>query len=457
MPEWNRERNYERNQVSSSKSDLDVDHVMEDDFDGENHLPGRSEDFVPHVITRMPDLTGYGGEISPQNISLYRPKRKGVKLNFDVLKKISLQKWCAAAAICVVCVTVVWSLTRSPERMPESLQNEPQSHGDHASVSKTENERHFAAASDSRPLFSGLNNPYDIADGSQSVIPVDSASTDMPRFSPGFSDVATVPPDASSHTLPPWERQPNRVAENMTIQQQQFGMPIQDVGNPSVSAASPGGSWPNYSQFAGTDPNRQNVSAGFSPASQENPSFGPMSAQPETTVYQQQPNFAPNQIAAGFGSVPQQVYHQNPPSVHENAVAFNTGAAPPYSQGPYQQGQYSQGQFQQGQYPQNQWASSQNGTAMTQNPPQQTWQNQGMQNSAAPTQYVPQQGQQPAYAGTPSQYDVQVAMQTNATNGYSNVPMATSGQSYRDPNVTGTNLYGTVNQYPADQTQPSYR
>ena len=495
MSGWNRRYNYERNEVSSSESGLGVDHAIENGFIDKSHGGNSPENYVPHVITKMPDLTGYNSEISPQNISLYRPKRGGMKWNFEVLKKIPLQRWCAGAAICIVAATVIWSLIRTPE--------------DHRNTTaQTAKQEQSPVHNESSPVS---RNDYF---RSQSVVQADSAST-------GFSASAGAS-NVSSQELPPWERQPNQFAEHAPAQSGPFGSPnhstINAAANPGINptmiapVAATAESWPSYSQFAGTEMSPQNTGlmtqpdhfsypqmqpqmGGSAPSNQESQLFGYSPAQQgamqQNTMQQgvmmpapSQQNLVPNQIAAGYGNAtpqglpqpmqqglpqgmqqPQQsqqqgmtqpLYPQTGIPAHENALAFNMGAAPQYSQGQ---------QPQQGPLPQmSQWSptmfdnTAQNGNA-------QGWANQTMQNPVMPNQYMQQGQPQPQpQAGMSPQNDVQIAMQPHPTNNYnySNVPVPTSDQSFRDQSMTGTNLSGTVNQYPinqypSNQLQPSYR
>ena len=486
MSGWNRGYNYERNEVSSSESDLSVDHAIENGFIDKSQGGGSPENYIPHVITKMPDLTGYNSEISPQNISVYRPKRRGMKWNFEVFKKIPLQRWCAGAAICIVAATVVWSLIRTPE--------------DHRNTAaKTANKEQSPVHDESSRVS---RNDYF---RSQSVVPADSVSTDIPQFSMGFSTSAGAS-NVPSQELPPWEHQPNQFAEHTPTQQGAFDMSNHSAINAAVNpdtnptmiapVAATAESWPSYTQFAGAETVPQNMrpmtppdhfgypqiqpQMGDSvPSNQEGQLFGYSPTQQnitqQSTIQQgtammpspSQQNFVPNQIASGYGNTTQQslpqgmqqspqvmtqpFYPQTGPPVHENAVAYNTSVAPQY---------YSQGRLpQQGQLPQPspQWPSTMiDNTAQNGNP--QGWANNTMQNSVSPNQYM-QQGQPQQQANVYLPQDVQIAMQPqpHPTNNYSNVPVSTSGQSFRDQSMTGTNLSGTVNQYPSNQLQPSYR
>ena len=491
MSGWNRGYNYERNEVSSSESGLGIDHAVENGFIGKSQSGTSPENYVPHVITRMPDLTGYNSEISPQNVSLYRPKRGGMKWNFEVLKKIPLQRWCAGAAICIVAATVIWSMIRAPEE-----------HRDMAA--KTAKQEQSPAHNESSSV---ARNDYF---RSQSIVPADSAST---GFSTGASNVP-------SQELPPWERQPNQFAEHTPAQQGAFGLPnhstITAVANPSTNptmiapVAATAESWPSYSQFAGTElpsqstgpigsfqlsadapdhfgypqvqpqmggsalSNQESQLFGYSPAQQrpmpQNTTQQSVMQQGVMTPYPSQQNLASNQIAPGYGNAAQQgipqgmqqpqqspqmmtqpFYPQTGNPGHENAVAFNMGTASQYSQGQ---------QPQQGQLPQqSQWSPAMiNNIAQNGNP--QGLANNTMQNPVMPNQYMQQGQPQPqTQAGMYPPNDVQIAMQPHPTNNYnySNVPVPTSDQSFRDQSMTGTNLSGTVNQYPSNQLQPSYR
>ena len=437
MSGWNRGYNCERNEVSSSESGLSVNHVIENGFVDKSQDSDNPENYVPHVITRMPDLTGYNSEINPQNISLYRPKRGGkrggMKWNFEVLKKIPLQRWCAGAAICIVAATVIWSLVRTPEEHRNT-------------AAKTANKEQSPVHNEQLPVS---RNDYF---RSQSVVQADSVSV-------GASNVP-------SQELPPWEHQPNQFAEHAPAQQGPFGLPnhstINAAANPGINptmiapVAATAESWPSYSQFAATEVPAQNTGAmtppdhfGYPqmhpqmgdtvPSNQDSQLFG---YSPTQQGMMQQPQQSPQGMTQPF-------YPQMGPSAHENAVAFNMGAAPQYLQGQ---------QPQQGQLPpQSQWPPATVDVA-AQNGNPQSWANQTIQNPVMPNQYM-QQGQPQPQTGMYPQNDVQIAMQPHPTNNYnySNVPVPTSDQSFRAQSMTGTNLSGTVNQYPSNQLQPSYR
>jgi hypothetical protein len=178
---------------------------------------------------------------------------------------------------------------------------------------------------------------------------------------------------------------------------------------------------------------QQNTPPGMTAGTYPNAGTMPYNPQQNQQYNQQSPGSASQQLAGGFGAMPQQVSYQQTPVSHETAIAANTNYMPTYSQG--------QGQWQ----------------GQGQGPPQ----NAGYAQPYAPVQnpgdnyrYAQQnqQPQQPPYAGNGTQYASQNIV-PSPQSGMSNVPVVASGQSYRDPAAMGTNLPGATNQYPNHQSQ----
>ena len=189
-----------------------------------------SEDFVPRIITRMPDLTGYGHDTAPQSISLSRPKHGRWTFPVGILKKFPLHKWKYAAAIAVVVAILAWSLFKGSDSLQVAknpLSGSP----------KTENMFRDKAAH--RESSTQESNPLQFEGFSGfPPIPASSTSADQPLFfngttaSPtpqnqffgtgtsqypsGSTLVAMVTPESPARDLAPWERQPNNTQPNNT-------------------------------------------------------------------------------------------------------------------------------------------------------------------------------------------------------------------------------------------------
>ncbi len=484
--EWNHRNILGRNRDASTTSvGPEIDQISDNGFASGNHGFSRrlssnddtehehSEDVTPHIITRMPDLTGYGRDAAPQNISFYRPKYGRLKINLKYLKKLSFQKWCAIAAGVVVIFVIALGIFRKSDVRHDLAQNPPVATIEAInppSPSFQPHERtaelHFGQSGEKTPTFQSPDRqpgffsgsdappaPHNDYFGAQSVVPADSATSSGSQFPAGMSGIATVMPDASSRELAPWDRQPNQqamAAGSPNPSQQGFSGNSNEQASGTTNPA-----WPPYDPNTGGNPQWQNGNAptyagaagnmsqpvpqntypanAYSQNGQAQPAsqpqgFAGMAAEYASAnsanatgnaVYQQNPTS--RQIAEGFGAAPQQVYYQQSPASHDNAVAINTNNMPSYSQG--------------GQWP------PQNAPNMPQNT--------GMQNNFAPqNQQQPYPGNGPSFAG---QGNAQPAPQY----GMSNVPVLASGQSYRDPSVTGANLSGTINQYPGNPRQPS--
>ena len=126
MMERNHRNTFGRNMVSSMpENEPAVDQVTENDSCLVNHgFPRKltpnenmnydsSEDFTLRIITRMPNLTGYGHNSAPQGISLYRTEPGQKHNNLDILqklRKLSFLKWCAILPIVAVVAMILWGL-----------------------------------------------------------------------------------------------------------------------------------------------------------------------------------------------------------------------------------------------------------------------------------------------------------------------------------------------------------
>jgi len=431
----------------------------------------RSEEFTPHIITRMPDLTGYGHDTAPQDITLYRPKNGRIQVHLDILKKLhklSFRKWCAILAILAVAGMIGWSLFHSADSPLAAQKSVSDTLGvENLSSNSTEALETIRSAPSrgvSEYRFDELNDRTSSARtigvqdnffsgapaspvsqnhfGPQSIVPADSTASEMTQYPPGISGVAMVAPDTPSRTLSPWDRQPNpattiAMANNNTAphantamaapQAAQYNEYSQNVS--PQSTASQNGQFQTTSQqqgFAGmgNEYGYPGNASGMTAGTHPNPGAMPYNPQ-------QNPQYSgpvSHQIADGFGVMPQQVSYQHSPVSHEMAIAANTNNLSSYSQ--------EQGQGQ--------------------------WPIQGQPHNAG---YVPQyaatqnfdgnhqyamQNRQPSHSGNGSQF----VPQDIVPPGMSNVPVMTSQQSYRGAGATGTNMTGTVNPYPNPGYQP---
>ncbi|MCL2117824.1 MAG: hypothetical protein FWH27_05270, partial [Planctomycetaceae bacterium] len=254
---------------------------------------------------------------------------------------------------------------------------------------------------------------------------------------PGAGGGWWVSPDTPPRDIPPWERQPNSatsvaMASNNPPFPPYVGTPQTALQNGNVyetwtpNMPSPNGQ--NQPVPQANDYGYSQNTAGMANGSLQfnsgaYPNAGVTSSTPQQS--QQQYGSASQQIADGFGAMPQQVPYPQSPANHGIAVAANTNAMPSYSQ---VQGQSQwQEQSQYSGYPQ---------YAGTQNPG-------GYGNDASPNQQQP-------YPGNGSQYGTQGTMQFVPQSGMSNVPVATSSQSYRDAPAMGSNL---IHPYPGNPSQ----
>ena len=371
-----------------------------------------TEGFTPHVITRMPNLTGYGHEATPQVLSLYRLNSGRLRNHLYILKKLrnlSVQKWCFILTIVAVIGMFGWSLFKGPvarQNVAKNItlektgkENQPPvnvlpQESAQTPLPRGFNEFALDGLDRATPLFNGTT-PSQIPQyqnyGVQSFVPVDSTVPEMSQFSPSTTGTVMVMPDVPSRDLLPWERQPN---------------------NPTTVVMA-NNSFPSYSGAMEGAP--QNPSQ--NPYPQEVYSFPPSNpiermTSGMTATSPQQNSSVSQQLAGGFGAVPQQVSYQQPLANQNLAVAINTANIPSYPQG-------------QGQWPQN-----------------------------PGNNYTPQSQQQPnpenssQYATQPNvpQYNMQAVTQNNI----SNVPMVTSGQSYCDSFVTPASLPRAFNPYPGN-------
>ena len=443
-----------------------------------------SEDFTPHIITRMPDLTGYGHETAPQGISLYRPKYDRTQVHLEILKKLrkmSLQKWCAILAIAIVAGLIGWGLFHGADSQKvaqKSISDSSEAEkklSENATPIELRRSAPTQAAGDFRfddlnngasserttgdqvNYFSGVSTSPSSQNhfGPQSIVPVDSTASQISQYQPGVTNIAMATPDTSSREIPPWERQPNSPANVAPTNNNFASYANGAVASPQATqnntysqdaypqnASSQNGQFPPVSQqqgFAGmaNDYGYSQNASGVPTGMPNGPLQSNAGTYPNTGAvpYNAQPNqqysaSTSQQIAGGFGAMPQQVSYQQAPVSHETAIAANTNQMSTHLQG---QGQWSgQGQ-------------PQNTTYM---PPYAASQNPSNNYSYT------QQNQQPSYSGNGTQYAPAQGIGASVPQlGMSNVPVMTSGQSYRDTAATGTNFSGTPNQYPGNQPQ----
>ena len=447
-----------------------------------------SKDFVLPIITRMPDLTGYGHDTAPQGISLHRPKHGRTNIHLEILKKLrklSLQKWCTILVIVTVTGMIGWSFFQDTDSQQvaqkssadnSNIRNMPSDNvttlapirsvssrgvGDFrfddlnggASSSQTTNEQvNFFSGISTSP--SAQNNL-----GPQSIVPVDSTTSVVSQYPPGITSVAMVTPDTPSRDLPPWERQPNStttvaMANNNSVPYASMAMATPQV-TPyhlnsqevySQNTLSQNGQFQPVSPQQGFAGMANEYGGGYSQNVPEmtagtysHTGMMPYSPQQNQPYNQPPPASVSQQIAGGFGAMTQQVsYHQAPVS-HETAIAANTNNMPTYLQG--------QGQWQSQEQPQQNVGYAQQGYAQQYAP---------VQNPGDNYRYTTQ-NQQPSYSGNRSQYVPQGIGPSvpQSGSGMSNVPVMASGQSYRDTAAMETNLFGTTNQYPGNQPQQS--
>jgi len=381
-----------------------------------------SEDFVPHIITRMPNLTGYGHDTAPQSISLSQPKSDRRTFLAGHLKKLPLHHWKYAAAVAVVVAILAWSFIREPGSHQVAQNTQPDS-PNAEKVQDTAKDRKSSTRESNNLQFDGFP-----------PIPTSSTSSDTPMFfngtttsqapqsqyfgtgiaeySSGTAQVTTVPPDvAPARDLAPWERQPNNVQPNhtmatMTPTSPQFdftgnvALPMTAsagtaLANNNVAANNvPNSTWPDYHSNVGT-PQWSNQSQTYSGIPGNTPYIAQQNSYQQNTY---QANIPPQNVPYQPAS-PQQGYYQQHPAGNDHAIAMNTANMSSYPQGQMQQGQgQAQGQ--------GQWPPQNPGNMMNNDPfPQQSYSGNGPQYTAgsqyAPhnnMQFAPQQQQQFPYS-----------------------------------------------------------
>ena len=449
-----------------------------------------SEDFTPHIITRMPDLTGYGHDTAPQGISLYRPKHGRGMIHLEVLKmlrKQPLRNWCGILVIMTVVGIVGWSFFKGNES--QLVAQKSTSANSNLETQQQDNTPHMEPLRPSGGFsefqFDGLNhgmaarttgdqvtfssgataspaqqNQYF---GTQSIVPVDTTVPGMSQYPypSGATGTAMATSDTRSRDLPPWEHQPQgttsvAMANNSylsysnTNTDRTVNTPQTAPLNTYSQGASSQNTWGQNGQshpqsqpqgFSGmaTEYGSSNIqgttgmTAGTSQFTGATPSnTGTMPYPPQQN--QQYYGSASHQIADGFGAMAQQVSYQQTPTNDNRTVAANTNNLSPYSQ--------IQGQ--------GQWSSQNTGTGYAQQNA-----NSGVQNPSGNNHYS-QQNQPQSYPGTGSQYGAQGNTQPVFQSGMSNVPVMASEYSYRGTPTTGTTMPGSINPYPGYQPLPSH-
>jgi len=424
---------------------------------------------APHIITRMPDLSGYGGA-APSPISLFRAKRTRFIWNTDMLKNFSLPKLCAFGAVCCVVAVLVWCLfANHKDDLPESADNSPKKDAEtvpfmaenreklpqQPQTPKTENNILFGthAAENSQPnaaqqvpSFSPIssqpqNNYYGQSPAlsndffaSQSIVPADVPPASFPN----------PQQDVSS-----WNH--GQAAGN------NFNNSAAAMQN-QIPASNPNWNQENANQFAGMNPPQMN----FNDVPVYNPSIGNGSVQPavqptapgyqdyvQPTAFQDyHQQTANNQNAAaynnnrnqpaynaGFNNDPRYQPIENypqPTPQYEERVAFNTNGMSSYPQNNVANNNVPQGYYQQ------------NPSYNNQQYPQQQQQQQ------YPPSYQ-DYAQQQQYRGNSQNMTQQTGMTVN--NGItSNVPVIASAQSFRDQNsapITVSNANAVPESRPA--------
>ena len=183
-----------------------------------------SDGFVPYIITRMPDLTRYGPVTAPPDISFYRPKHSHWRINFEVIKKLSLRKW---GALLVIVVTVfAWSFFRGSDSRQVAQNTRPgMAEMGNKSV-QSEPSQSTSTQVLNGYLFDGFdhNASSSCAFDNQATI-YSSATVPSGMQNPYFRQQSIVQADTSPHDLPPWDRQPNSTASMPTQAPSQFGLP----------------------------------------------------------------------------------------------------------------------------------------------------------------------------------------------------------------------------------------
>ena len=364
-------------------------------WQNDDPIHGGSEDFVPHIITRMPDLTGYGHDTAPQSISLSRPKHRPWILRGEILKKLPVHHWKYVTAIAVVVAILGWSLFRGAgthqvvqNPLPDSPKTEKvsQDNAAHPGQSAQESNKYQfdgfhsgfppipeSSTSAGQPMFfSGTT--ASLTPQNQSFGNFGTENTPYSPYSSSVANVAMIPPDAPAREPVPWERQPDHRPIDTTLMSSQFDF-TGNVNLPMTASADSvmaGGNMAN-NMMAYNDVMVNNVPNSFRPGvhpdgsgpgaghphvadplpwnSNHPRSHSDMNASPVTwqNAYPQdihQANNAP-QNGQYQPASPQQTYYPQHPG-YNNAIAMNTANMPSYPQGLMQ----VQGQVQgQGQWP----------------------------------------------------------------------------------------------------------
>lgn len=482
MPERNHKNAYGRNQVASMSDEESTGNLASGVVSVPEHCgfpkkpplndsPGcdSSGDFVPHIITRMPDLTGYGPGTAPQSISLYRPKHSRWRINLEIVKILSLRKWGALITITIVVTVFAWSLFRGSDakQITQNTRSDITADNPPSDIAPQPGQlRPTTTQGLNEYQFDGFDtgSPASRATGDQGTTFNGSTAHSLPQNS-YFGQQSMVQVDAPSRDLPPWERQPNNTMASSAQTSLQFDIPGNQQGSNGISRPNPnmmGNTPQNMNQQAAYQPNMQSQNGqnqyasqplGFgggmateygSPAPQN--TTGTIAGTPPsnggfnggTVPYQsmmsdnRQPNpqqfvsdqqrygSVSQQFDEGFGTSPQQVNYQQPPVGHDNAVAINTANAPSYSQ-------YSQLQ--------GQWPPQNTGNML---------QNAEIQNSGGMNMIVPQ----PSYPGNGPQYTTQGPTQFAPQPAMSDVPMMTPGQLYPAPTAMTSPYSGNQQQQP---------
>jgi hypothetical protein len=494
MPELNHWNNKNQNQRSSSfypadendrfsgKCDpLEASGFSQKSSFGDSPDHDESNDFSAHVITRMPDLTGFGGDSAIQSISLYRPKgNRRWPLKWGGFRNISMQKWCASAAIALVVLIVVWSIFRNPvEPLDIVVQNEASVTVDPPISSRESTIRrdasHFVTPQASNGIrFSSENssqmfpaaesrNASNIGQGqffhTGSYDPQYSPSEPYAANMTAMPDAAIVTPDPSLRELSPWEHRPNTDISTAQNMQSQFG-PVVGYNTPQQTGM-PENNWPNgnpgNNQFAGSSPQTQNgaINMGYEqmPYSAD-PSLGFASmasynGPAQGTVH---PGYMPvNGVGGGYAQIVGDGQPNGVPQFGNMAIA-SQGVSPSFGQQPGQE----QGAivYHAGTYPPHQ---GQNHIPANVAPQEMYYHQQpsnhdnavAINSHAIPSYGQGQLPQQQNYNGNP-QYGVQ--QNNTQPNGnqtsYSNVPVVSSNQSYRDQAAMGSGMTNQNTQYP---------
>ena len=328
------------------------------------HGGSGSEDYAPHIITRMPDLTGYGRETGPQSISLSRPKHGRWVFPAGILKKLPFHKWKYAAAIAIVVAILAWSLFQGSgsHQVAQNTLTDVQRMEDVLKDGTTHRE---SSTQESGTLqFEGFSGFPPIPTSSTSFNqPMFFNGTDTSRISqnqylgtptaPYSSNTASVATsDTPVRDLAPWERQPNptqsvnTMADTTTMSSQfdfagNANLPMTVSAGHVMANNVPNTSWPGYNPNVGNSNVSVNPNADNPQWSYNNPQ--PFTDMPGTTPYYAQQNSyqANNPPQNGqFQPVPpQQTHYQQYPASHDHTIAMNTSNIPSYPQG---QGQWPQ-------------------------------------------------------------------------------------------------------------------